>query len=136
VLVDELDVHLHPRWQRRVAGDLQRVFPNIQFVATSHSPQVIGEVPPNQVFLLDGDRTTHPAQSFGMDSNWVLRVLMGADEQDADVRRRLDQVFRSIEDRDLTAAEQGVAAIRREIGNNEAVQRAASTIERVRLLGR
>ncbi|MBZ5525216.1 MAG: AAA family ATPase, partial [Acidobacteriia bacterium] len=42
VLIDELDVHLHPKWQRRVATDLKRTFPGIQFVCTSHSPQVIG----------------------------------------------------------------------------------------------
>ena len=42
VLIDELDVHLHPRWQRRAATDLKRTFPGIQFVCTSHSPQVIG----------------------------------------------------------------------------------------------
>ena len=48
VLIDELDVHLHPRWQRRVATDLKSTFPRIQFVCTSHSPQVIGEVAPKK----------------------------------------------------------------------------------------
>ena len=38
VLVDELDVHLHPKWQRRVVRDLKETFPKIQFVCTSHSP--------------------------------------------------------------------------------------------------
>ena len=41
VLIDELDLHLHPRWQRRVVDDLRTTFPNIQFVATSHSPFII-----------------------------------------------------------------------------------------------
>ena len=41
VLIDELDLHLHPRWQRRVVDDLRRTFPRIQFVATSHSPFII-----------------------------------------------------------------------------------------------
>ena len=41
VLIDELDLHLHPRWQRRVVRDLRRTFPSIQFVATSHSPFII-----------------------------------------------------------------------------------------------
>ncbi len=41
VLIDELDLHLHPRWQRRVVEDLRRTFPNIQFVATTHSPFII-----------------------------------------------------------------------------------------------
>lgn len=41
VLIDELDLHLHPNWQRRIIGDLQRAFPLVQFVATTHSPFVI-----------------------------------------------------------------------------------------------
>jgi energy-coupling factor transporter ATP-binding protein EcfA2 len=41
VLIDELDLHLHPRWQRRVADDLRRTFPRVQFFATTHSPFII-----------------------------------------------------------------------------------------------
>jgi predicted ATP-binding protein involved in virulence len=46
VLVDEIDLHLHPKWQRRVVGDLLAAFPNIQFIATTHSPFVIQSLPP------------------------------------------------------------------------------------------
>jgi predicted ATP-binding protein involved in virulence len=41
VIIDEIDLHLHPRWQRRIVEDLQRTFPNIQFFATTHSPFII-----------------------------------------------------------------------------------------------
>jgi hypothetical protein len=44
VLIDELDLHLHPQWQRKVVGDLRSTFPSIQFVATTHSPFVIQSV--------------------------------------------------------------------------------------------
>jgi predicted ATP-binding protein involved in virulence len=45
VLIDEIDLHLHPKWQRRVIGDLLKAFPNIQFIATTHSPFVIQSLP-------------------------------------------------------------------------------------------
>ena len=45
VLIDELDLHLHPKWQRRVVGDLMRAFPKIQFIGTSHSPFIIQSLP-------------------------------------------------------------------------------------------
>ncbi len=45
VLIDELDLHLHPKWQRRVVGDLMRAFPKVQFIATSHSPFIIQSLP-------------------------------------------------------------------------------------------
>jgi predicted ATP-binding protein involved in virulence len=44
VLIDEIDLHLHPLWQQRVIADLRRTFPNIQFVVTTHSPQVLTTV--------------------------------------------------------------------------------------------
>lgn len=56
VLVDEIDLHLHPKWQRRVVTDLLRTFPRIQFVATTHSPFVIQSLPAsNDVKLLNLD---------------------------------------------------------------------------------
>jgi len=41
ILIDEIDLHLHPKWQRRVVDDLQKAFPNIQFIASTHSPFII-----------------------------------------------------------------------------------------------
>jgi predicted ATP-binding protein involved in virulence len=52
VLIDELELHLHPAWQRRVVDDLLRTFPNLQFVATTHSPQVIASARPEHMWLL------------------------------------------------------------------------------------
>ncbi len=52
VLIDEIDLHLHPSWQRRVVGDLRRVFPGLQFVATTHSPQVVASVEPGCLRVL------------------------------------------------------------------------------------
>ena len=79
VLIDELDVHLHPRWQRRVASDLKTTFPKIQFVCTTHSPQVIGEVAPEEIRMLDDAALGRaPAQSYGLDSNAILERRHGS----------------------------------------------------------
>ena len=43
VLIDELDLHMHTSWQRKVLGVLKETFPNIQFIITTHSPQILGE---------------------------------------------------------------------------------------------
>src|SRR5262249_17021928 len=52
-----------------------------QFVATTHSPQVVAAVEPEQVLLLSTEGVVHPDRSLGMDSNWILRHLMEADER-------------------------------------------------------
>jgi hypothetical protein len=76
VLIDEIELHLHPAWQRNAVRGLQRTFPNIQFIFTTHSPQVISELRPNQTFLLVDGVALPAERSYGMDSTAVLRELM------------------------------------------------------------
>jgi predicted ATP-binding protein involved in virulence len=55
VLIDEIDLHLHPKWQRRVVDDLRRVFPNIQFITTTHSPIVVQSLRQGELIDLNDD---------------------------------------------------------------------------------
>jgi predicted ATP-binding protein involved in virulence len=62
VLIDELDLHLHPRWQRHVIEDLRRVFPGIQFICTTHSPFLIQSLRSGEeLIMLDGQPTAEVA---------------------------------------------------------------------------
>lgn len=61
VLVDELDLHLHPKWQRRVIEDLRRTFPKIQFICTTHSPFLIQSLRSEEELIqLDGENSIDP----------------------------------------------------------------------------
>lgn len=104
VLIDELDLHLHPRWQRRVIADLKRTFPCLQFVTSTHSPQLIGEARPEEIILLEDGEATNPPRSFGMDSGRVLEQIMGADSRDSEVKARLEKLSRLIDREDFEAA--------------------------------
>jgi ABC-type cobalamin/Fe3+-siderophores transport system ATPase subunit len=55
VLLDDVDLHLHPSWQRWATHDLQKVFKNVQFIATTHSPMVAGGVPDESLLVLQED---------------------------------------------------------------------------------
>ena len=55
VLIDEIDLHLHPKWQRRVVRDLQNAFPAMQFIATTHSPFILQSLEPGEVIDLNHD---------------------------------------------------------------------------------
>ena len=58
VLIDELDLHLHPRWQRSLIEDLRRAFPKIQFICTTHSPFLIQSLRSGEeLIMLDGQPT-------------------------------------------------------------------------------
>jgi predicted ATP-binding protein involved in virulence len=131
VLIDELDLHLHPRWQRRVIGDLKRIFPNIQFFATTHSPQVIGEARPEEIVLLTPMGQKRPMQSFGMDSNWVLECVMEAEGRDPRVALEIKLLFDEIEDGKFDEARARIARLRNDIGDMPDLVGAESYIWRV-----
>jgi predicted ATP-binding protein involved in virulence len=140
VLIDEIELHLHPKWQRDVMIRLPKIFKSCQFVITTHSPQVLGEVPAHCVRLLipkDGRVVVEtPAMSYGVDSNWILNVLMGADEMDQDVSRELEDISRLIQARELKTAKAKISFLRNNVGNTVATQKLASLLERIERLGR
>ncbi len=77
LLVDEIDLHLHPTWQRSILPALARGLRNLQIVATTHSPMVAGTVRSENVTLLvrDGDqiRSRHPEeQIWGLSADQIL----------------------------------------------------------------
>ncbi len=140
VLIDEIELHLHPKWQRDAMKRLPAVFNNCQFVITTHSPQVIGEVPARCVRLLsikNGRVTSEtPGMAYGADSNWILNVLMGADEMNEEVERELEHIASLISDRKLKDARAKADDLRSCVGNTGAIQKLISTIERIERLGK
>ena len=92
VLIDELDLHLHPKWQRTIVGRLTQVFPRCQFIATTHSPQIVAAVEPERVLVLTAAGVVPPDRTLGMDSNWILRHLMEADDRPAGAAEAIQSV--------------------------------------------
>ena len=114
-LIDELDVHLHPSWQRRVAADLKATFPAIQFVCTTHSPQVIGELSREEVRLLGEDEISHPQVARGADSNWILDHVIrdGAASENAEARALQQEIEDAMEEGDFPKASDRLEQLKR-----------------------
>jgi hypothetical protein len=73
VLVDEIDLHLHPEWQRRVIPTLAKTFPNIQFIFTTHSPIVVGSVEWSNIHVLGADGPVQsPSAVSGLSAEQIL----------------------------------------------------------------
>ena len=90
VCIDEIELHLHPAWQRKILSGLMETFPACQFVVSTHSPQVIAGVKARHVRLLtpgeNGVRSVvQPRASKGHDSNYVLRGILDTPERDDEV---------------------------------------------------
>ena len=85
VLIDELDLHLHPRWQRVALPGLRNVFPRLQFIITTHSPQVLSSAENRQVRrLLDGKIPEDHVLVDGRDTNAILREYMHTEDRDTE----------------------------------------------------
>ena len=109
---DEVDLHLHPRWQARILGDLCTVFPNVQFIVTSHAPMVISSVPKKRVRILGEDRAYAPTrESYGLAANDVLTGIMGAGDRQPEVRRLLDEFGRHFDAEDFDSAERALGEL-------------------------
>ncbi|CCH55573.1 SMC domain protein [Fibrisoma limi BUZ 3] len=116
VLIDELDLHLHPKWQRSIVENLTRTFPNCQFIATTHSPQIIPAVEPEQVQLIKDNEIIRPDRTLGMDTNWILRNLMETDERPEGAAEAIRQVEDLITEGDYEIAREAMVNFRQDKG--------------------
>lgn len=102
VLIDEVDMHLHPKWQQTVLTDLTKAFPNIQFIVTTHSPQVLSTVKKEQIRILGENVVSTPStHSFGEDSSVLLAELMNVSPlPPLEIVEKRKEYQRLIEDRE------------------------------------
>lgn len=96
VLIDEIDLHLHPKWQRQIVHNLREAFPHCQFIATTHSPQVIGEVEHERIQMIAGGLVYSPSHSYGVDSSRVLQEVMDSEPRTKAVEELLSQISQTI----------------------------------------
>lgn len=113
ILIDEIELHLHPQWQRDVLRWLERTFPKCQFIATTHSPQIIGEVAHDRVYMIGKEPLD---QTLGMDSGWILRNVMDTPDRSEKSRSELRLVEQAIKDKKLEEALRLVEEIENQFG--------------------
>lgn len=84
ILVDELDLHLHPRWQRNIVENLRKVFPSMQFICTTHSPFIIQSLRDGEELLVLGGQPTEKVNNRSIEE--IVYEIQGVDEIQASVR--------------------------------------------------
>jgi predicted ATP-binding protein involved in virulence len=115
VMIDEVDLHLHPNWQRAIVGNLNNTFPNCQFVLTTHSPIVISESPDLLCYSLNNGELQKLNNLYSMDVNQVLLQDMDSSIRNADIQEALDNLRDSLQDGELTKAKELLAELEQKI---------------------
>lgn len=125
VLIDEVDLHLHPSWQRYVLDGLRAAFPNTQFIVTTHSPQVIATVARQHVKLLSNGGVISDLFVEGRDTNGLLETVFGIAPRPAEMQRELHKLFVYLDDERFAEAKPLLETLETKLGpNDEAMVRA------------
>lgn|GEM_PF-851729 len=119
VLIDEIELHLHPKWQRQIVDNLVTTFPRCQFIVTTHSPQVIGEVEHDQIQIIADGIVYSPSHSFGMDSSQVLEEIMQADPRTQEVKDLLARISGDIGQQQYDRARRALSTLTELLGNDD-----------------
>jgi hypothetical protein len=134
VLIDEIELHLHPKWQRNVLHRLCDIFKASQFVVTTHSPLVLGEVPARCVRFLefvDGKvKVFTPSEAYGMDANRILHEFMGAPVRNRQVEEELAKLFELIDNEEFENARIAIEILEEKLGTAEPELTRASSLIR------
>jgi predicted ATP-binding protein involved in virulence len=122
VLMDEIDAHMHPRWQHELVGTLSTIFPNVQFIATSHSPLVISSLSKEEVLVFHRDpergvRADHPpVDPKGWRIDQILTSLAFGLEGSRDMQTLRDvRRFTQLAAQDAPEDQQELAALARKL---------------------
>lgn len=136
ILIDEVDLHLHPAWQHRILGDLQEIFPRVQFIVTTHAPAVISSAKSENLMILKNYEVIDAnVEIYGNDANSILKDIMGVSERNPVIADLFKQFDSLLNDRKYDDAEKILDEIdgKRDYHDKEvAADRVKLKLERIR----
>lgn len=108
-LIDEIELHMHPKWQRKIIPTLRDTFPNIQFIVTTHSPQVLGELDDSvNIYSINQENNMSVADSvnglIAWDTNLILEELMNTDSLNKNIKNKVAKLFEFIQEKNFNEA--------------------------------
>ena len=131
-IIDEIDAHLHPSWQRRIIPTLQRHFPNVQIFASTHSPMMVAGLKKGQVHLLKRDETGQVVWSrnerdiIGWTADEIYRKYMEIDDPTDERTARHAEELRELRNKDsLTPEDEARMQELRRLVNEDLLARGA-----------
>ncbi len=121
VLIDEVDMHLHPAWQKRIVEDLHYIFPKIQFIMTTHSPSVLANVKHEHILLLEDGGVALPGNTtYGRDVSDILREMMKVDVCPEEVVRLKADFYMLLAEEKYDLAKECLVKLEQVLGENDA----------------
>lgn len=121
VMIDEVDLHLHPTWQERILEDLMTIFPCVQFIVTTHAPIVINSVRSDNLILIrDNQPESAGLEVYGKDANSIIQSVMRSNERPVRVKKMFDEFYSAVDEGNFDQAREILMKIEDEIGTDDA----------------
>ncbi len=102
VLIDEIDLHLHPKWQRKIVTKLIEIFPNVQFIITTHSPLVLNHINSRHIRSLENGKIYGVSETDGQSSEVILEDIMQT--PDSKYKNEFETIYQYISEDNLEEA--------------------------------
>ena len=125
VLIDEIDMHLHPKWQWKIVDALQKTFPSVQFIAATHSPMIISSCKNANIiaFNEDGEIKYLPS-GYGISVNDILELRLGSIDQPSNVAALVNS-FEQAMDEGNEQARRALSTLSQELGEDHPITKSA-----------
>lgn len=124
VLIDEIDLHLHPTLQSVVMKGLQHAFPKLQFIITSHAPMIMTGIPidgDNKIIKLGYNKqegySAREIETYGLDASTIIQAILGVTPRSQDVEDRLKTLFSFIDNEQYEGAALKLKEMRKQFGD-------------------
>lgn len=119
VLIDEIDLHLHPKWQWNVIEALRKTFENVQFIIATHSPIVISSSKEANLILLDNEQeVTYLPDCYGYEVEDILRYRQESVSRPKIVKYLVDQIEYAVDDVDFEKATESLEKLKNVLGED------------------
>lgn len=120
VLIDEIELHLHPKWQTEVLNALHKTFPKVQFIVTTHSPLVLRGVP-NDSYRIIHNNEIYSSQTKikGRDVNSILFEVFGVDKRPIEIEKQINRFYGLLEENKIQESEEILAQLTDLMGDSD-----------------
>ncbi len=120
VLIDELDLHLHPEWQFTLRDGLTNIFPNLQFIVTTHSPHLLASARENEVIVMakneyENEYNLEPSKFrfSGWSTDQILSEIMGVKSlENKDYEKLINEAFVQVEKKSIDGLNQAIEKLK------------------------
>ena len=121
VLIDELDMHLHPKWQWKVIRALKGTFPNVQFIASTHAPILFASDKDVWIIDIDDDKIDYKWSHYGVDINTSVMNYQGTGYLPEDVRVLSDKMSEALDELDYRKANDLLESLKKIVDPNSPI---------------